>query len=202
VEALTDRADARFERGRQLFLEGSDEPLTITSAHPHEQGWLIRFAEVSDRTDADALRNRYLEAILGPGDELDRGEYYWHEVVGTAVVGLDGTELGRIEDVYRVGGAEVFVVRGGPYGEFDLPAVRAFIRIFAPKRGEVVVDVDALDLEVPKPRPPRGRRSRKAFESGTGEPSPDGAAADSAEPEPAAAAADPGPAAGEPTTVE
>jgi 16S rRNA processing protein RimM len=166
VEVLTDRAESRFERGRQLFVEGSEKPLTITSAHPHEQGWLIRFAEVPDRTAADALRNRYLEAVVGPTDELARGEYYWHEVVGTPVVGVDGTELGRIEDVYRVGGAEVFVVRGGRYGEFDLPAVRAFIRIFAPKRGEIVIDVDALELEPPKPKRPRGRRTRKAFEAG------------------------------------
>jgi hypothetical protein len=40
----------------------------------------------------------------------------------------------------------VFVVSGGPVGEFDLPAVRAFIRVFAPRRGEIVVDADALDL--------------------------------------------------------
>ena len=166
VEVLTDNPDERFKRGNQLFAEGSEEPLTITSAHPHELGWLVRFAEVRDRTAADALRNIYLEAVVGPTDGLGRGEYYWHDVVGTPVLAVDGTELGRVEDIYRVGGAEVFVVRGGPFGEFDLPAVRAFIRIFAPKRGEIVVDVDALDLTVPKPKKPRGRRTRKAFEGG------------------------------------
>ena len=62
-----------------------------------------------------------------------------------------------MHDVYRVGGAEVFVVRGEPYGEFDLPVVRAFIRIFAPARGEIVVDVDALALEPAKPPGHRGR---------------------------------------------
>jgi hypothetical protein len=34
--------------------------------------------------------------------------------------------------------------------------VRAFIRIFAPRRGEIVVDADALDLHPPKRR--RGER--------------------------------------------
>jgi hypothetical protein len=51
--------------------------------------------------------------------------------------------------VYRAGGAEVFVVRGGAHGEFDVPAVRAFIRIFAPRRGEIVVDAHALGLASP-----------------------------------------------------
>jgi hypothetical protein len=53
-------------------------------------------------------------------------------------------------------------VRGGPRGEFDVPAVRDFIRIFAPRRGEIVVDAAALELgpvRPPKPiRPPRPRK--------------------------------------------
>jgi 16S rRNA processing protein RimM len=172
VEVLTDRPDERFRRGGTLYREGSEDPLTVTSAHPDEPGWLVRFAEIRDRTAAEALRNAYLEAVIRPGEELARGEYYWHEVIGTRVVGIDGAELGRVEDVYRAGGAEVFVVRGGPLGEFDLPAVRAFIRIFAPKRGEIVIDADALELEQPKPRRARGRRSRRAEGATEGTESP------------------------------
>ena len=71
---------------------------------------------------------------------------YWHEVIGVTVAGLDGAELGVVQDIYRVAENEVYVVGGGAYGTFDLPAVRAFIRIFAPRRGEIVVDAEALDL--------------------------------------------------------
>ena len=84
------------------------------------------------------------------------------------------------------GGAEVYIVGGGPYGEFDVPAVRAFIRIFAPRRGEIVVDAEALDLRPPKrrragdpdrPRAPRDVATRTApAEAGGATPRPDGAA--------------------------
>jgi len=167
VEILTDRPEERFRHGATLYREGSDEPLTVTSAHADEPGWLVRFREIRDRTAADTLRNVYLESEILPGEELPRGEYYWHEVLGATVLSTEGEELGRIEDVYRAGGAEVFVVRGPDYGEFDVPAVRAFVRIFAPKRGEIVVDTDALELEKPKPPRPRGRRSRRAEKAGT-----------------------------------
>jgi 16S rRNA processing protein RimM len=162
VEILTDRPEERFRRGSTVYREGSEDPLTVVSAHEDEPGWLVRFAEIRDRTAADSLRDAYLEAEVLPGEELPRGEYYWHEVIGAAVRSTEGEELGTVVDVYRAGGAEVFVVRGDEYGEFDLPAVRAFIRIFAPKRGEIVVDTDALELERPKPSRPRGRRSRRA----------------------------------------
>ena len=78
--------------------------------------------------------------------------------------GVDGADLGTVRDVYRSGGADVFVVDGGLYGEFDVPAVRDFVRVFAPRRGEIVVDAEALDLQVPKrhgdgePRPKAPRR--------------------------------------------
>jgi hypothetical protein len=67
-----------------------------------------------------------------------------------------------VEDVYRAGEAEVFVVRGEPYGEFDVPAVRGFVRIFAPRRGEIVVDADALGLDEPAIARPQRRRAKAA----------------------------------------
>jgi 16S rRNA processing protein RimM len=115
-------------------------------------GWRLRFREIPDRTAAEPLRGVYLEAVVPPAEIPRRGEYYWHEVIGVPVTDVAGNPLGTVRDVYRAGGAEVFVVDGGPVGSFDVPAVRAFIRIFAPRRGEIVVDADALDLPVPRRR--------------------------------------------------
>jgi len=145
-------------------------PLTVLSAHEDDPGWLVRFEEIRDRTGAEALRSVYLEAVVGAGGDLARGEYYWHEVIGSTVRDVDGAELGEVVDLYRAGGAEVLVVRGEPYGEFDLPAVRAFIRIFAPRRGEIVADVAALDLQPPRPKRARGRRVSQGILPGNGTP--------------------------------
>jgi 16S rRNA processing protein RimM len=169
VEILTDRPEARFARGARLFREGDAAPLTVTDARaiPDGPGWRVRFGEVPDRTAADALRGAYLEADVPPQDAPGRGAAYWHEVIGVPVRGLDGEELGTVADVYRVAENDVYVVRGGPRGEFDVPAVRDFVRIFAPRRGEIVDDAAALELgPVRPPRPPRKPRPRK------GEPRP------------------------------
>jgi 16S rRNA processing protein RimM len=176
VEVLTDRPAERFVPGAVLHREGADEPLTIATAEAIADGpgWRIRFREIPTRDTADALRGAYLEAAVRAEEDLARGSYYWHEVIGTPVRGIDGAELGTVGDIYRVGETEVFVVGGGPFGSFDLPAVRAFIRIFAPRRGEIVVDADALDLRPPRdrtadpdrPRAPR-RRSPRQGAAGT-----------------------------------
>jgi 16S rRNA processing protein RimM len=162
VEVLTDKPEERYAPGSVLHRERSDEPLTVVSSEAVADGpgWRLRFREIPDRNAADTLRGAYLETVAFPERDLARGEYYWHEVVGVAVRGIDGAELGTVRDVYRVAETEVFAVGGGPFGPFELPAVRAFIRVFAPRRGEIVVDADALDLQAPRDRGPAEHRPR------------------------------------------
>jgi len=203
VEVLTDHPETRFAAGQVLHREGDDRPLTIASGEAivDGPGWRLRFREVTTRDAADTLRGADLESVSRPDADLGRGEYYWHEVIGVAVRGVDGAELGTVRDVYRVGETEVFTVDGGPVGSFDLPAVRAFIRIFAPRRGEIVVDAESLDLRAPRsrapdparPKAPRRRtRSKGTAAMGSATPGP------AAETEPAAPNPDPDPAATEP----
>jgi 16S rRNA processing protein RimM len=198
VEILTDRPEQRYAVGSILHREGADDTLTVTwsSAVADGPGWRVQFAEVRTRSAAEALKGAYLEIDAGPDASLPRGAYFWHEVVGTTVTATDGTVLGTTQDVYRSGGAEVYVVSGGDYGEFDVPAVRDFIRIFAPRRGEIVVDTEALDLSPPKhrraaddpdrPRAPRRRPGSRRAKPATAPAPPATAPAPPAEPGPTA----------------
>jgi 16S rRNA processing protein RimM len=148
VEVLTDRPEARFVPGHVLHPEGTDVPLTIVEAAAVDDGpgWRLRFREVTDRAAAEALREAYLEAVVDRAADLAPGAAYWHEVIGTEVHSLDGQLLGAVAGIYRVGEAEVFVVQGGPAGEFDVPVVHDIVRVFAPERGEIVVDESILDI--------------------------------------------------------
>ena len=78
-----------------------------------------------------------------------------------------GEELGRVADVFRAGGGEVLVVRGGARGEVLVPVVGTIVLEFSPGDGRIVVDPDALDLDGEAPvRKPRGRRTRRAHAAG------------------------------------
>ena len=165
---LTDRPETRFAAGRVLHLEGDSRPLTIVSGQPVEDGpgWRLQFRETPDRAAAERLRDAYLEVAVDRASEHPDGAAYWHEVIGTTVKDSTGTVLGTVADVYRAGENEVYVVRGGAVGEFDVPAVRHVVTTFAPERGELVVDEAVLDLAAPAidgpvdaaaARPPRRR---------------------------------------------
>jgi 16S rRNA processing protein RimM len=146
VEVLTDDP-ARFEPGSVLWLAASERQLTVLDARSDRPpGLIVRFREIGDRRAAEALRDVYLEAEPA---RLPAGSYYWHEIEGLRVVTEAGAELGRVEDIFRVGEGEVYVVLG-PGGEILVPAVKSVVRELSPAAGRMVVDGAALGLSEPE----------------------------------------------------
>ncbi len=203
VELLTDRPEERFAEGARLYLEGTQQVLTVaeSSAVADGPGWWLLFNEIGSREAADALRDRYLE-IEPPVDAREPGQWFFHELIGLNVRSTEGEDLGTVQDIYRAGGAEVFVVRG-PRGEIDIPGVRGVVTELAPERGEFIVDMAVLDLDArpvddedyvrprdrrpkkqPKPKgpaqPPKGTQNTPKGDAGASSPKhPKGAKADS-----------------------
>ncbi len=152
VEVLSDDPE-RFAVGAVLFVEGDERPLTIDWTGPANPGLLVSFSEIQSREAADLLRQRYLEAL--PDEPLPPHTYYWHQVEGLTVSTTTGETLGAVVDVFRAGGGEVYVVRGGDRGEILVPAVSDIVLELDPSAGRLVVDPVALDLPQ---KPPRRRR--------------------------------------------
>ena len=177
VEILSDEPE-RFAVGAVMYAEGDQRPLTVAWTGPAKPGLLVRFEELSTRESAEPLRDRYLEIV--PDAPLPEGTYYWHQLLGLAVTTTTGEDLGTVADVFRAGGGEVYVVRGGRLGEVMVPGVQSVVIELDPSGGRMVVDPVALDLPAKPPRrrrrhetTPRERKAARAVRAGR-EPSADG----------------------------
>jgi 16S rRNA processing protein RimM len=125
VELLTDWPE-RLTIGAEVFVEGEAEPRLITDLETGGRVPVVRLAGIGDREAAEVLSGRHLEV---PARRLPEGSYYWHELEGMRVTDEDGNELGRLAEVFRAGGNEVYRVEGAG-GELLVPALRrAVIRI-------------------------------------------------------------------------
>ncbi|CAN5756744.1 hypothetical protein BH24CHL8_BH24CHL8_00220 [soil metagenome] len=176
VEVLTDDP-ARFEPGRQVHVEDAQQALTVAWVQDDGPGLLVRFEEITSRDAADALRERYLE-VAHPDEMLPDGEYYWHELMDVPVLTTEGESLGTVVDIFRAGGGEILVVRGGRRGEILVPTVKAVVRELSPHSGRIVVDREALGLEAEPAAPrPRGRRTTRALKRGEALPAAEPASA-------------------------
>ena len=88
VDLVTDRTE-RLSIGSVLVAK--DRRLVVASAKPQQGRWLVCFEGVADRTAAEALTNLDLQA-----EPLDDPDAVWvHELIGSRVVQVDGTDRGR-----------------------------------------------------------------------------------------------------------
>ena len=80
----------RTEPGTRLLADG--EWLTVKVARPHQDRWLIGFDGIADRTRADLLRGRVLQA-----EPIDsEGDVFVHELVGKTLVDQHGSDHGTV----------------------------------------------------------------------------------------------------------
>lgn len=94
---------ARFEAGGRT--------LTLKSVRPGPQGAVARFAEVADRTAAEALRGTLLTVPRDSLPALPPGEYYWHDLVDLPVVDEGGAALGQVVGVENYGASDLLEVQ-------------------------------------------------------------------------------------------
>ena len=149
--------------GAVLYREGDDRPLTIASAEAVADGpgWRVRFREVATRDAADALRGRLSRSRSSARPRTSAAGRTTGTRSSAAPCaasmapssGRSGTSTGSARPRSSSSTA-------GRTASFDLPAVRAFIRIFAPRRGEIVVDAESLDLRPPRSRAPDPERPK------------------------------------------
>jgi len=160
LEVLTDLPQQRFVPGTRLPIEGSDRVLTLLEVTAGSPGLFVRFAEVQSRLAGERLVGAYL-TIPAAQVQIPSDRVLWDEVIGVTVRDLQGEIIGEITDLYRAGGAEVYVVQTPDGGEIDLPAVAAVIVEFAPREGRIVADLTGSELTVRAAKVPRRRGPQK-----------------------------------------
>jgi 16S rRNA processing protein RimM len=141
IESLTDHPE-RLAVGESLWLEDETEPRRILESAWGGRVPVLHLEGVSDRTAAERLAGRYLEA---PPTPLAPDAYYWHQLIGLAVADEAGAELGEVVEIFRAGENEVYRIVG-PGGELLVPALRDVVRLIDLDAGRMVVRYAAEEV--------------------------------------------------------
>ncbi len=91
--------------------------LTLTAL----RGTIARFAEVPDRTAAEALRGTVLTVPREALPPLADGEYYHADLIGLSVVTTEGEPVGRVVLVENFGAGDVIEIERDGGGRFMAP---------------------------------------------------------------------------------
>jgi len=106
VSLLTDRIE-RVAPGAVLYA--GERPLEVVASRPHQKHHIVSFAGVATREAADALHGAALQA-----EPIDDDEELWvHDLIGVAVVAVDGSAVGTVESVQANPASDLLVLDGG-----------------------------------------------------------------------------------------
>lgn len=126
VEPRTDEPERRFARGSVLRTDDGRR-LTVGQARAAGARWVVGFAEVTDRTAAEALAGVALLAdVDADAVPEDPDEFYDRHLIGLEVRRADGAAAGTIVEVQHPGAQDLLVV-ATPAGQRLVPFVKQVV---------------------------------------------------------------------------
>lgn len=139
----TDFADQRFASGSKLLMvneeSGESREVKIVSSREQKNVFLIKLDGFNNINDVEKFKGWLLKISETEQGELEEGQYYYHQIIGCAVVAEDGEELGTISEILSPGANDVWVV--------DRPKSKGK-QLLLPVIDEVVLDVNITDKRV------------------------------------------------------
>jgi len=158
VDVRTDEPERRFAPGATLRAvppQGSHSPLrslTVEGARWHLTTLLVTFAELADRTSAEAARGIVLYADLDPAETpSDPDEFYDHQLIGLAAYDETGAHLGEVTALVHGGAQDLLTIRTPDRRDTLVPFVKALVPVVdLPGRRVVIADRPGLVTPLPE----------------------------------------------------
>ena len=120
---------------------GQDQEYRVLRGREQGKAIVAQLEGVSDRNASEALIGATVFVHSNQLEGLGDGEYYWSQLIGLAVVNLQGVELGNIDWLFETGNNDVMVVQGDK--ERFIPYIQdSFVKNIDLESGKIVVDWD------------------------------------------------------------
>ena len=130
-------AESPESLSRHKQVRVGDRALTLKSVKAGGGTPIARFAEITDRTAAEALRGRELTVARSDLPPLEEGEYYHADLIGLPCVDAAGGALGLVVSVENFGAGDILEIEK-PDGKRAMVPFRKGIAGLEP--GRIVVD--------------------------------------------------------------
>lgn len=139
VFPLTDFPE-RFNTLRKVLLGPEARPVGVRLKGTLKNLVILAIDGITDREQAEKLRQQYLQVPKSEVHPLPPGHYYLFDLVGLDVVDPDGNPLGKLVEVNQASPAnDLYVVETAPRKRYMVPAVREFIKEINLQQGRVVI---------------------------------------------------------------
>lgn len=141
IISKTDFADQRYKKGNSLYLfmsEGADPVELIVKSHRiHKNFDLLTFEGYDNINQLEKLKGGILKVPESQLGQLQKDEYYFHEIIGCTVITDKGEEVGTVKEILTPGANDVWIIKGKNGKEQLIPYI-----------ADVVKEIDVIEKKI------------------------------------------------------
>ena len=112
VNPFTDEPE-RFESLKKVYICKKDElhEVEIEEVKYHKNMVLLKLKGIDNMNDAENLKGAYLKIDRKDAKKLPKDTYFIADLIGMEVYSDEGNLLGKLEDIFKTGANDVYVVK-------------------------------------------------------------------------------------------
>lgn len=133
----------RFDDLKKVYVETNKvrKIYEIEEVKYHKDMVLIKFKGIDKIEEAELLRNSYLKINRNDEPDLEEGTYYIVDLIGLDVYSDEGNLLGKIDDVFNNGSADIYVVKDELGKQLLLPAISDVVKEINFQESKMIVHI-------------------------------------------------------------
>lgn len=118
-----------FECGKKLSLTNGKENIDVTPQRirMHKGSPLVVFKEITNMSEAEAMKGYLIEMELDDLPEKSDGTYYNFELIGLNVVDQDGNSIGVVKSIEQTLANDIIRIERESMKDALVPYVSAFV---------------------------------------------------------------------------
>lgn len=94
------------------FINHNWQPIKLLGAEAQSKSIITQVEGYPERETVARLTNIEIAVQKEQLEELQSGEYYWHQLMGMNVVNVKGESFGKVIDILPTGSNDVLIVQG------------------------------------------------------------------------------------------
>ncbi|TAA47388.1 MULTISPECIES: ribosome maturation factor RimM [Corallincola] len=144
IHSFTDNAEDIFALSPWILGDQkSGKQLTVSKWRSHNNGLIVKFEEIEDRTQAEALVGLEISVLPEQLPDLPEDEFYWRDLIGMQVVTDKGYDLGVVTGLMETGSNDVLQVKANSKDAFGKRE-----RLIPFLDGQVIKNVDLVQKRI------------------------------------------------------
>ena len=140
VKTFTDDA-TRFEELKKVYICKKEklEEVEIEEVKYHKDMVLLKIKGIDNMTEAEKVKGLYLKIDRKNAKKLPKDTYFIADLLGLDVYSDENEYLGKVEDIFKTGANDVYVIKNEEGKQILLPGISDVIKEIDLENEKIIV---------------------------------------------------------------